>query len=367
MNKRWWKGVQTVLALALVLVLGSCELLFKPEGGNSVSMYAVDSKNGSIYEIDTQTKEASQSALVSIGQNSAGEMRVHNAKAFVAVGSYQNDSPGLYWFDLSAELPVASRIGEKISAQYLCIVSDNLAYVTSADYFSTYQNTVFPFDPSNPAAGLGSAVTGFALGFYPQDIAWVEAGSGAGRVFVADNGNGKVYRLTADGTAVDKVFSMHAQGTTGLLPGLYDADGDGERDRGVFVANTGGFDASWNQLPGSVDFIPLEAASDAQVVTVQNGLSASRLAAFDENVLVATSYGHTWIIDLRMAQGSEGRLKEVKNANGESFGSGDVDVYQGMAYVPDGSQKVYCFPANGVVTSISVGQTGEMITNVAVR
>ncbi len=366
-RKGWRRGLEGILLVMTLLMCAGCEILFPASGKSAAFVFAIDSKNGRVFEIDAATKQAASVPLVNIGQNSTGEMRILGSNAFIAVGSYNNDSPGLYWFDLNAATPVAVRVGEKISAQYLCIISKTKAYVTSADYFGGYQNAVFPFNPSAPAAGLGTPVQGFDSDFYPQDIAWVEDGHGSGRVFVADNKNAKIYKLSADGSQVDTVFSAHAQGTTGLLPGSYDVDGDGERERGIFVASSGGYDASWHSLPGTIDFIPLDASSETAIYEIEPGLSASRLAWLDDDHLIATNYGATWIIDLRVAAGSDGRRKEIKTAQGLSFGSSDVDVYQGVAYVPDGGLTVYCFDLTGIVTAIATGTTGDMITNCAIR
>jgi len=368
MKKLTRKSVRWGFVAGLVLAIASlagCNLLNTPTG-TTANVFAVDSKNGSVYEIDTDTNESASVALVSTAQNSTGEMVIHGSKAFLAVGSYSNTAPGLYWFSLSSQTPSAQKIGSGISAQYLCVASDTAGYVSSADYYGVYSNAVYPFDLSDPSAGLGEAVTGFDAGFYPQDIAFA-GDSGDGRVFVTDNANSRVYRLTADGSAVDRSFSTSAGGPTGLLPGNYDWDNNGTEDAGVFVANTGGYDASWNALPGSIDFIPLDATSGSDIVCVQSDLSVGRLAAFDTTHLIATNYGGTWIIDLTKPTGDSGRLTEVKNASDASFGSCDVNIYDGYAYVPDGSQTVYKIGVSGGFTAISVGKSGEMITNVAVK
>jgi hypothetical protein len=368
MKKFLSKEQRSIFAVGLMLVLVTltgCNLLL-PTQGSTADVFAVDSKNGSVYEIDTDNAQSASVALVSTQQNSTGEMIIRGTKAFIAVGSYSNTSPGLYWFDLSSSNPTTELIGDKLSAQYICIVSDTKGYVSSSDYMGTYSNTVYSFDPSNPSAALGGEVTGFDSGFHPQDIAYVSDG-GDGRVFVTDNGNGKVYRLNAAGTAVELTFTTSAGGTTGLLSGEYDWDNNGSEDAGIFVANTGGYDASWNALPGSIDFIPLDASDSSKITSVQTDFSVGRLAAFDTAHLIGTNYGGTWIIDLTKSAGDSGRLTEIKNSQGESFGSLDVNMYDGYSYVPDGAQTVYRVSSKGEVTAISVGKSGEMITNVAVR
>ena len=370
LKKEWHLLYAIGIALFLAMMVG-CNL-FSPSTGSTANVFAVSSKNGSVYEIDTDANppSAATTALVSIGQNSTGEMVIHGSKAFLAVGSYSNTAPGLYWFDLSSSNPTTAQIGNNISAQYICIASDTVGYVSSSDYMGTYSNTVYRFDPSDPSAGLGSEVTGFATSnFHPQDITYVDDGSGAGRVFVTDNGNGKVYRLNDTGTAVDLTFTTSAGGTTGLLAGSYDWNNDSVTEKGVFVANTGGYGPApdYAALPGALDFIPLDAISSSDIATVQSSLSVGRLAAFSTNELIATNYGHTYLIDLTKASGGTDRVTEIKNSSDTSFGSLDVNIYDGYAYVPDGATTLYRINSSGSVTAISVGVSGELISNVAVK
>lgn len=347
-----------VAAVALALVLAGCDLILPGSKGSTANLFAVESKNGNVYEIDETAPAAAGTPLVSIAQNAAGEIVFSGDIGFVAVGSYQNTAPGLYRFDVSAAAPQAARVGDMISAQYACVVSDALGYVTSADSGGAYSNAVYPFNPSSASAGLGAAVTGAPAGFFPQDIAVA-----GGRIFVADNGNGKVLRLSADGASFDAAYSATAAGTTGLLAGSYDYDDDGGDDVGVFVANTGGYDAEWNSLPGSIDFIPAAAADGAPSIQVLGGISSGRLAAFDAKTLVATNYGATYIVSLSGAPSAT----EVK-CGGASFGSFDAAVSGGYAYVPDGENGLYRFSSAGTdAMKISVGKSGESVTNVGLR
>jgi hypothetical protein len=345
----------TVLMALAAIILTSCPNPANNQGtGSTANLFAVDSKNGSVYEIDDGTGTAASTALVSIGQNSSGEIAFSGDVGFIAVGSYLNTAPGLYYFDASSSAPSAAMVGAtKTSAQYLCIVSDTLGYVTAADSSNVYANAMYPFNPSSPASGFGTAVTGFPSGFYPQDVAYA-----AGRVYVAGNVNAKVYRLNAAGTAVDASYSATAGGTTGLLTGSFGGKA------GIFVANSGGYDGSWNSLPGSIDFIAGDAADGAAATAVLSGYSAGRLAAFDSDTLVATTYSKTYIVEL---SGSGASATEVKSS-ADSFGSNDVDILDGYAYVPGGSNTVYRFSAAGTdVREIVVGRTGEMVSNVGVR
>ncbi len=353
-GKRRWRAILATTVLLTVGILAGCSNLLNQTAGSTAHLFAVDSKNGKVYEINDETFAAASTALVSIGQNAAGEIAFSGDVGFIAVGSYGNTAPGLYYFDASSATPVVQMAGStKTSAQYLCIVSDAVGYVTTADYAAVYPNTVYPFDPSNPQAGLGAAVTGFPAGFYPQDIVCA-----SGRVYVADNGNGKVCRLNAAGTAVDATYTTTAGGTTGLLAGSHNGNA------GVFVANSGGYDAFWNSLPGSIDFISSTALDGAIATPVLAGYSVGRLAAFDSDTLAATTYSKTYIVEL---SGADASASEVTCASA-SFGSNDVNILDSYAYVPDGANALYRFPATGTsARKIAVGQTGEYISNIGLR
>lgn len=356
MKRRIGTGAAAMLALAIALA--GCDLILPGSKGSTANLFAVDSKNGNVYEIDEAALTAAGTPLVSIAQNSAGEIVFSGDIGFVAVGSYGNTAPGLYRFDASSEAPQAARVGAMISAQYACVVSDTLGYVTSADYSGVYENAVYSFNPSSASAVLGAAAAGAPAGFFPQDI--VLAG---GRVFVADNGNGKVLRLSADGASFDASYPATAAGTTGLLAGSYDYDDDGDLDGGVFVANTGGYDAEWNSLPGSIDFIPASAESGAAATPILAGYSVGRLAAFSDETLVATNYGHTYIVSL---SGTPSAV-EVK-CDGASFGSYDAAISGGYAFVPDGENGIFRFSPSGTdALKIAVGKSGEIVGNVGIR
>lgn len=352
------KAAAVIFAIVLVAALAGCDLILSGSKGSTANLFAVDSKNGNVYEIDEAALTAAGTPLVSIAQNSAGEIVFSGDIGFVAVGSYGNTAPGLYRFDASSEAPQAARVGAMISAQYACVVSDTLGYVTSADYSGVYENAVYSFNPSSASAVLGAAAAGAPAGFYPQDIALAD-----GRVFVADNGNGKVLRLSADGASFDASYPATAAGTTGLLAGSYDYDDDGDLDGGVFVANTGGYDAEWNSLPGSIDFIPASAESGAAATPILAGYSVGRLAAFSDETLVATNYGHTYIVSL---SGTPSAV-EVK-CDGASFGSYDAAISGGYAFVPDGENGIFRFSPSGTdALKIAVGKSGEIVGNVGIR
>jgi hypothetical protein len=361
MKKRVKKGAFLLFALIAATILGLSGgdfNLTSEEQGSVAHIFAVDSKNGNIYEIGDDGTAATR-PLASIGQNSSGEIVFSGDKGFVAVGNYDNTDPGLYFFDAAAPSPSASKIGVKTSAQYICIASDTRGYVSSADFNKVYADAVYPFNPAVPSAGFGAAITGFLDEFYPQDLI-----SAFGRLYVTDNKNGKVYKINEAGTAVEATFTTTKGGTTGLLAGEFDYDNDGDDDPGIFIANTGGYDAEWHALPGSIDFIPFGAADGSAAHEVLSPISVGRLVFLDNSLLVATGYSKTYTIDLSAASPA---ATEVKYS-GASFGSNDVNVKDGYAYVPDGANAVYRFSGTGHnILKIAVGKTGEMVSNIGIR
>jgi len=358
----------TLGALVFLLAVAGCTLPAAQEYGSTANIFAVDSKNGNVYEIDEESLTAAALPLLTLGQNSAGELVFNGNTGFLAVGSFGNTAPGLYYFDVTSQTPAAKLLGDKISAQYICILNATHGYVSSADYYGAYTSAVYPFNPSAPLQGLGKAVSGFDANVFPQDIVVAD-----GRVYVADNKNGVVCRLNSSGNAVEASFHTKNAGTTGLLAGSYDYDNDGDNDVGVFVANTGGYDSNWNPLPGSIDFLPAIASTDDAVTTVVSDVSVARLAAFGPTKLVATGYAHTYSIELSSLQPrATGALNAATTSevlfDGTSFGAFDVDIHNGYAYVPDGQNTVYRFSSTGDdVKAISVGTTGEFITNTGIR
>jgi hypothetical protein len=345
----------TALAVLAISLVTACSGPTNPNSTATTYLYAVDTYNGKVFQIDPITNYAAPSALVTTGQNSSGEIVLSQGKGFIAVGSYGNKAPGLYYFNPSAPASGCSLIGDKISAQYICIESSTVGYVTSADY-GTYANALYSFNPSKPGDGLAKVVD---LS-YPQDVV---VGSD-GYVYVAENSTGKVARVNPSTKKIEAEIACTAGGTTGLLAGIYNGA------NGVFVANNGGYDSSWNALPGSLDFIANSGTASSAVISK---VSMSRLAAFSSTMLAATNYGNTYIIDTSAKTSSE-----VKSGT-TSFGSSDVNIYNGKAYVPtyttaknaDGTSTmtsyVYGFDKTGAVSAkISVGDSTVGVTNIGV-
>jgi hypothetical protein len=343
----------SLVVAALALLLSACS---SPNGGGASSVpthvYAVASHSGNVYQVDEAAMKASASPLLSTRQNATGELVFHEGIGYLAVSSYNNAAPGLYRFDPAAPAAGASRIGEAISAAYIAFASEKLAYVTSADYSGAYPDGLYSFNPSDPGAGL-SRIAGVSLA-YPQDVA-----VGAdGRVYVAENGSGRVARLNAGATAIEAEIACTKAGATGLLAGAY------KGEAGIFVADTGPTDpVTYEYTGGAVDFIAYSGATATAVVT---GPVASRLALLGASSLVETG-GYpaaTRGVDLAAPVPAAVEIK----SGASSFGGGDIAVYDGRAYVPDGTNTLYAFDSlSSGATAIPVGGAGELITNVGIE
>ncbi|MEI6387544.1 MAG: hypothetical protein WCQ50_12975 [Spirochaetota bacterium] len=333
--------------LGLVLLGVGCS--FAGGGGGTVAtphVYAVASHSGALYQIDEVTDAVSKVPLLSTGQNASGEIVFHKGIGYVAVGSTTGNTPGLYRFDPATPSAGSTRISGTtsggISAQYIAFASDTLAYVTSGDYFKVLPNALYSFNPSDPAAGLTKVVD---LS-YPQDVT-IGADS---RVYVAENGIGKVARFNAEGKAVETEIACTTTGVTGLLAGSFGGK------TGIFVANSGDY------MTGSIDFI---ADSGTSAVAVVTGPVVGRLALLGTSTLLATGGypAKTWAIDLAAALP---KATEVLDGVA-SFGGSDINVYDNCVYVPDGANTVYVFSSlAGPVTHLTVGNSGELVTNVGI-
>ncbi len=339
-------------AIAAVFLVAACEPPPAPTVFEA-ALYAVDSLSGDVFEIDAEARAASETPLVSTGQNASGEIVFRGGRGYVAVGSYSNTAPGLYSFDPEDPEAGATRIGDAISAQYIAFASNSLAYVSSADYGGTYDDALYSFNPSNPGGGL-SLVCALA---YPQEIA-----IGAdGRVYVAQNyvdysgvnpSVMNVARLNAAGNAIETEIDTGADGPTGLLAGTY------KGNAGVFVAETGDWTA------GAVEFI-----SGTGIAPVVTGPVADALAFLDEDTLIVTGGypARTYAIDLSAATPAAVELlydEDAPPGGGESFGGGDAVAVDGAVYVSDGANSVYVIRGDLPVERIEVGGAGAMITNV---
>ncbi len=348
------KAEAALLALAVLVfsfAMGGCPSSTSPAIATTATtyVYAVDTISGKVFQIDRSTNTAASTPLVTIGQNASGEIRFYGNTGFVAVGSSSNTAPGLYYFDASSSSPSAARIGSALSAQYICVASSTLGYLTVANYSDTSLNGVYSFNPSVPALGLTAVYVDSAS--YPQDVVMgsdgylyaVNAASTLG-------GTDTVLRIDTATEGVT-VITVTGSGATGLCAGTYNGNS------GVFVAETGGYSA------GSIDFIASGATAVTPVISKSSGQVFARAAQFNSSMLIATGGypAKTYLVSLSGTP----TANEVKSGS-TSFGSMDVDIYDGIAYVPDYAQSVYAIDANGTVTRISAGTSADAIANVGI-
>lgn len=344
------------LAVAAALAIGACgNPTMGPTTAAETYVYAVDTTSGNIYEIDPSNKVVSSSPIVTVGQNSSGEIRFGAGKAFVAVGNDGNGNlPGLYYFDPSSSSPSAKMVGSKTySAQYIYIVSSTVGYVTVADYSSPANDGVYFFNPSSPSSGLTAVYTSSTS--YPQDLVL----SSDGYLYVANNATimggstDNVLRIDfSSSTPLVSTIDLTSSGPTGIIAGYY------QGNAGVFVAETGGYSA------GSIDFIKSSATSVTPIISNASGKIFARAAAFSTSTLIATGGypAKTYLVSLS----GESTLTELKYNSNTSFGSMDVDILDGVAYIPDGTHAIYAVTSSGSTTKISVGSSTDGIANVGI-
>jgi hypothetical protein len=351
-KKRQLRMAAAVALLAL-LALGFAACA-NPDQGTIVPthVYAVGSASGNVYQVNDLTQTASSAPLLSTKQNATGELVFYNGIGYLAVASYQNTAPGLYYFNPSTPAAGAVKIGA-ISASYIAFVSGSLAYVTSVDYNGVYANALYKFNPSNLGAGL-TKVQDLS---YPQDVA-----ISGGYVYVAENGSGKVARFAADGSSAFVEITTSTSGTTGLLAGTY------QGAPGVFVANTGPTDSTtYAYTGGSVDFIANAATAPAAATAIVTGPVAARMGLLGASTLIETGGFPAKTFGITLPSTGSATSVEIKSS-GASFGGGDIAVYNGIAYVPDGKNTLYSFSSvSGSVTAISVGKSDDLITNVGIE
>jgi hypothetical protein len=327
-------------------------------------LYMTDTYSGKVYTYDPATRAASGASLATVGQNATGELAFYKGVGYACVGSGTN--AGVYYFAPSATNPAFTKIPGTICAAYCAFASGTKAYVSVYDY-STNADGIYTFDPSAPADGISYAPISGTGGDGFQELVIASDGS----LYAANNADGAVLRINTATDAITATIAASSGGTTGLAAGTY------KGNAGVFVANTGGYDAEYNALPGSIDFIPIGAANGSSATAVASALTAgggpiypARLVQLPGGDLVATGYGHTYLIDL---SGDTPVVSELK-ASGTSFGSLDIAYKDGLIYVPvpdygGDTDRLYVFDAEGSQAAYSpvagVMGAGDAIANIA--
>jgi hypothetical protein len=321
-------------------------------------LYMTDTYSGKVYTYDPATCAASGASLATVGQNATAELAFYEGVGYACVGSGAN--AGLYYFDPSAANPAFAKISGTICAAYCAFASDTRAYVSVYDYLNS-SSGIHTFNPSAPSSGISaSPLTGTGGdGFQELVIA------SDGKLYAADITDGTVLRIDPTSGTVEAAITATAVGTTGLAAGTYMGSA------GVFVASTGGYGAN---PAGSIDFIAVSASSAtavASALTAGGGpIYPARLVQLSGGNLVATGYGHTYLIDV---SGDSPVVTEL-TASDASFGSLDIAYKDGLVYVPvpdyggDGDC-LYVFDAAGSQASYSpvtgIMGPGDAVANIA--
>ena len=345
-----------------VALFHACDL-----GGGGVlgTLYMSDTYNGRVYTYDPNTQTSSTTPLLTTGEGAGDHIYFFNGICYIAVGNNYSNTPGVYAFDPEAVVPVAESIGTSISAQFIMFYNDTKAYVTEADYGAS--TGVYWFDPSDPDAGLSGPIDSGKInigeGMYLQDIV-----ASNNKIYVADNGNGGVLVIDPATDTLLKTISTSAGGTTGLLLARGESG-----EPFVYVANNGGYDSSWNPLPGSIDRIDTR---DDTLLQVVPGLSAGHLAYHAQSrKMFAIGYANTYVFST--AGSPPFAVSEVKTRTGASFGGSDILVNDFLLYIAshDFLTRVSTLYVFDTATSseadhspLTVGVSGEDgITGLAVR
>jgi hypothetical protein len=359
--------VRTIPFALIVSFVAVCAAGCKPGPGSpphddasyTTYLYMTDTYSGKVYTFDPESHVASPTSIGATAQNSTGEILFHKGIAYVCVGDWDNDAPGLYRFDPSDANPAPSRIGTDIDAQFVAFAGD------SKGYLCTFGNGLHSFDPSssNPSFTLVSGTGGMSL---------QEAIVGSdGYVYAADNANGAVIRIDPSDDSIEATVSTSARGTTGLVAGTYGGAA------GVFVANTGGYESAppYAQLPGSIEFIANGATTGTIATVVADALSGGgsiypkRLVQLSDGDLLATGDSNTYRIDL---SGASPAVYEL-TISGSSFGSGDIAYKDGLVYIPSSgwgtsANHLYVLGEDGVEETYSpvlVMETGDGFNSIA--
>jgi hypothetical protein len=331
-------------------------------------LYMTDTYSGKVYAYDPASHAAFSQSVTATKQDASGSISFHSGIGYVAVGA--NGGEGVYYFDPSATNPTCSKIPGTFAAQYLAFSGPTAAFASSSDY-SGQTSGLYYFNSSNPSSGC-TQVSAAGSEYFQDVIVGPDS-----YIYVADNANEKVLRIDPTSRTVLATISTSAGGTTGLATGTLGA-GAGAAS-GVFVANTGGYDADFKPLPGSIDFIPAGAADRSQATPISSETSTggsiypARLVQLSNGNLIATGYDHTYLVAF---SGATATVTELKDRNDASFGSLDIAYKDGLAYIPYSVEAstaqftnyLYVLDSTGAQESyspVSVMTSSDSITNIA--
>lgn len=284
-------------------------------------LYMTDTVSGKVYTYDPASQSASSTSYATVGKNATGEIQFYKGIGYAAVG-YGTDE-GVYYFDPSATNPSFAKLGSAIAAQYFAFYSATKVYVTAAGTWKTDgtdTGSLYSFNPSNPSAGLTqvAAVTRYAQEAIIGDD---------GMLYVATAtpaSSGQVLKIDpSNSDSLVATYSTGASGTTGLAWGSFGGSS------GVFVASSSGV----------IQFIPKGSADGAAPTpVVSSGCYAARLVQLPSGNLVATGYGHSYLVSI---SGTDASSKELYTGSSSSFGSLDIAYKDGLVYIPVASSSDY--------------------------
>lgn len=301
----------------LIFIITGCQLLPLNGGvGAGGSLYLTDTFNGRIYTYDFITHKASTTPVLSTGQAASDRIYFYNNIGYIAVGAtFSGNTPGVYWFDPNIIVPVAERIGNSISAQFIAFYSNTKAYVTDANW--GVSTGVYTFNTSNPSEGLSGPIPGtndIGGGMYLQDITIAN-----NKVYVADNGKGQVLVINPSNDALVKTVTTTSSGTTGLLTST-----DTTGTTVVYVANNSYSGA------GSIDLIN---TNNDTLIKIVSNIDASRLILHSGTNKIYTIgfFGNTYVFTLTGIPLYS--ATEVKDKSGSSITGNEIIINNNLVYI----------------------------------
>jgi hypothetical protein len=334
-----------ILAFILILGCSNPANTTATTPAYATCLYMVDGNNGHVWTFDPSTHTCSSSSLVTTASGkAAGEIQFYKGIGYVAMGN----GGGVYYFDPSASAPMATQLAgtASLNAQYFAFYSATKAYFTTCSYPST--GAVYSFNPSNPAAGV-SQVDSADITNYMQAIVV----GPDNYVYGAENNTGKVLRINPSTDQVAETYTASAGGTTGLLAGTY------KGKAGVYVANNGGYDASYNPLPGTIDFIDTSVATPTltTVVATTAALCPGRLLQLGSTRLLSVGSASIDLVDLG---GTSASATNIATISGGYYGVSSIAMKDSLVYVPANkysttapANRLYVIDASGTQRSYS--------------
>ena len=271
------------------------------------ALFITSTYTGRVYRYDFDTNEAE--LWFSTGENGTGAIYFHNDVGYVAVGA-ASSNPGLYRFDPRLKTPTISRIGIKISAQYVAFYSDTKAYVTEYTFGSS--TGVHTFDPSNPAGGLNGPIPGTSetSQVHQHIIVGVD-----NRIYVSDYGNHKVLKIDPQS---DTVLSTWTPSTT--YPQCLLSKFSGFTSYVYVLCNP------YSTDDGVIDRFTPAGNQD----TMLTGIDVSKMVYHEKtNKYYAVGWGNTYVLSPTTPPWT---YTEITNG-AASFGGSDILIHNDLVFI----------------------------------